>query len=490
MRSTRSLGWIAGVAALAVLVSPAVGAAQEKSAAGKVPVTTTSDEARQLYLKGRDLQEKLRGTDANRFFKDALVKDKEFALAHFALATSSGTAKEFFDSIKQAVAYAPKASEAERHIILGFDAGVRGDPAAQADHLKKLVAAFPNDERAHNQMGAYYFGRQEYAQAVEAYRKATAINPSFSQPYNQMGYAYRFLEKYPEAEAAFKKYIELIPNDPNPYDSYAELLMKTGRFDESIANYQKALKQDANFIASHIGIGNDYVFMGQGAKAREAFAKITAVARNDGERRTAHLWTATSYLHEGATDKALAELGKMAEIAKAGGDTPALSGDLNQMGDILREAGRHDDALARYKEAVDTMEKADVPADVKEGVRRNFVFEEGRVALAKKDLATAKAKGDAYAKQVAAKSIPFEVRQQHELAGLIAIEEKRFGDAVTSLQQSNQQDPRIVYLTALALQGKGEAAKARVTAGKAALFNGLNFNYGFVREKAKKLTTG
>ena len=64
--------------------------------------------------------------------------------------------------------------------------------------------------------------------------KATAINPSFSTPYNQLGYAYRFLEKFPEAEDAFKKYTQLIPDDPNPYDSYAELLMKMGRFDESI----------------------------------------------------------------------------------------------------------------------------------------------------------------------------------------------------------------------------------------------------------------
>lgn len=40
-----------------------------------------------------------------------------------------------------------------------------------------------------------------------------------------------------------------------------------------------------------------------------------------------------------------------------------------------------------------------------------------------------------------------------------------------------------------ALQGKVDAAKACETAGKAAAFNGLNFNYGFVREKAKKLAS-
>ena len=84
-----------------------------------------------------------------------------------------------------------------------------------------------------------YFGRQEYQKSIDHFVKATQINPSFSQPYNQMGYAYRFLEKYGEAETAFKKYVELIPTDPNPYDSYAELLMKMGRFDESIAHVQQ-----------------------------------------------------------------------------------------------------------------------------------------------------------------------------------------------------------------------------------------------------------
>jgi tetratricopeptide (TPR) repeat protein len=42
-----------------------------------------------------------------------------------------------------------------------------------------------------------------------------------------------------------------------PSYSYAELLMKTGRFEESIKNYEKALAVDPNFVASYIGIGND-----------------------------------------------------------------------------------------------------------------------------------------------------------------------------------------------------------------------------------------
>src|SRR6185436_14450375 len=267
---------------------------------------------------------------------------------------------------------------------------------------------------AHNQMAQALFGRQDYAAAIVEYKKATTLNPQFSQPYNQMGYAYRFMGQYPEAEQAFKKYIELIPGDPNPYDSYAELLMKTGRFEESIKNYEKALSVNPNFIASYIGIGNNY-------------AKLAAVARNDGEKLQAHFWTAMSYVHEGATDKALAEVEKMAAIDQAGKDLVALSGAQNQMGDILIEAGRIDEAAKKYQEQLVTIDKADAPAQVKEATHRQALFDEARVALARHDVAGAKAKAAAYATAVAAHKVPFEVRQTHELAGRIALEEKKPG---------------------------------------------------------------
>jgi tetratricopeptide (TPR) repeat protein len=453
----------------------------------KIPITTSSEEARQLYVKGRDLAEKLRATDARSLYEQAAAKDKTFALAHLGLANTAGTAKEFFDALEQAVALSAKVSEPEKLLIGGVDAAAKGDVDRQKASFTKLVAAYPNDERAHNLLGGYHFGRQEYAAAVAEYEKATAINPSFSQPYNQMGYAYRFLYKYPEAEKAFKKYIELIPGDPNPYDSYAELLMKMGRFEDSIQNYEKALAIDKNFVASWVGIGNNHMFMGHGDKAREAFARLTAIARNDGEKRLALFWNAMSYLHEGATDKAIAEIEKQAVIAKAAGDKATLSGDWNQIGDILLEAGRTDEALARYKDQVATMDAADVPAEVKEATRRQHLFDEARVALAKRDMAAAKSKAQAYAAAVSAKRIPFEMRQQHELAGRIALQEKNYAVAAAELEQANQQDPRALYLLAMALQGKGDAQKAQTVAARAADFNGLSATYAYVRGKAKAL---
>jgi tetratricopeptide (TPR) repeat protein len=457
-----------------------------ENAGDKIPITTSSEEARRLYLQGRDLFEKLRAADARTYFEQAVAKDKTFALAHLGLANTAPSAKSFFDSAKEAVALAPRTSEGEKLLIRGFDAGVKGDVGGQRNDLTKLTALYPRDERGQNALGQYYFGQQNYEAAIEAYKKATAIDPTFSQPYNQLGYAYRFLGKYAEAEQTFKKYTELIPDDPNPYDSYAELLMKMGRHDESIRNYEKALSLNKNFVASYIGIGNNQMFMGKGDEARATLARLAGVARNDGELRQAHFWTAVSYVYEGATEKALAEVEKMQAIAEKGGDVAALSGDQNLMGDILLESGQPDKALPLYRKTVETMERANVPAEVKEATRRNLLYDETRSALAKSDLAAAKAKSAAYAQAVATKKIPFEVRQSHELAGRIAIAEKSYAAAVQELEKASPRDPRVLYLLAVALQGKGDAARAKEVCAQAANFNELGVNYAYVRTKARE----
>jgi lipopolysaccharide biosynthesis regulator YciM len=133
---------------------------------------------------------------------------------------------------------------------------------------------------------------------------------------------------------------------------------------------------------------------------------------------------------------------------------------------------------------------SDVAPPVKEATHRQALFDEARVALARSDLASAKAKAVAYSTAVAVKTIPFEVRQSHELAGRIALAEKSYAAAVAELRQANQQDPRVVYLTAVALQGTGDLQAAKEASLRAADFNGLSNTYGYVRAKARAMSTG
>jgi tetratricopeptide (TPR) repeat protein len=475
--------------ACAVLASAATieAAPRPEARTDKVPITTGSEDARALYLKGRTLFENLRATDARKLFEAAVAKDASFALAFVGLANTAQSPRDFFGALEHAVALADKVSEPERLIIRGLDAGAKGQPRQQAALLGQLVQAYPKDERALTLLANFYFGQQDYARSIATFNQVHAIDPSFAPAYNLLGYAYRAVEKYQDAEATFKKYTELIPGDPNPYDSYAELLMKVGRFDESIAGYQKALAIDPNFVASYIGIANDYMFSGRGGDARKTLAKLTQVARSDGERRQALAWTAESFIHEAAWDQALGEIDKMMAIADKTGDLGQRANDQNFRGNTLLEANRPDDAAAAFIAQLEASDKSGLPAEVKAAARRNGLYDQARVALARRDLATAKARNQDYAKQVAAKQIPFEVRQQHELAGMIALADAKPKVAAAELAQANQQDPRVLYLFAVALSGSGDAARARALARKAVEFNGLSLNYGYVRGKAKDL---
>ena len=60
---------------------------------------------------------------------------------------------------------------------------------------------------------------------------------------------------------------------------------------------------------------------------------------------------------------------------------------------------------------------------------------------------------------------------------------------MAELAQANQQDPRVLYLLAVAHQAAGDPVKAKQAGVQAADFNGLSPNYGYVRGKAKAMVT-
>ena len=469
--------------------NPAVAATSE-SGSGKIPVTSSSDEARKEFLAGRDLAEKLRITDSIQHYDKAIALDPTFAAAELNRATSSPTAKEFFDHLKKAVSLADKASKGERLLILGTEAGANGNAAKQKEYLEELVGAYPNDERAHFALGGYYFGQQDYTRAIEHYKKATEINPTYSTAFNILGYAYRQAGDYTNAEEAFKKYITLIPQDPNPYDSYAELLLKVGRFDESIAQYRKALEIDSNFVNSHFGIAADLMYQGKHDEAQAELQKLLGKARTDGERRTALFGMTVVDADNGKLDQALSEADKQYALGEKSGDIPNMTGDLQLKAIIMLEKGKFDEAKDLFTRALKMTLDSNQSQEIKDNATLFSHFNLARVALGKKDLATAKNEAEAFQKGAATNNAN-QQKQVHSLNGMIALEEKDYNKAIAELAQANQQNPYDLYRQCQAYQGKGDNAKAKEFCKKAAEFNTLpQMNLAFVRARAAKIAKG
>lgn len=454
----------------------------------QVALTTASDEARTLFVRGRELSEQLRAYDARKLFEQAAAKDPAFAMAHYYLALSSPTPKEFLGHLNEAVTLSSKASEGERLTILALQALANADSKKSLEHSQELVAKYPRDARAQTQLGFAYSNQQEFDKAVSQLTKATELDPRYAPAYNSLGYAYMPQGMYAEAETAFKKYIELVPNDPNPYDSYAEMLMRTGRFDESIAQYQKALSVDPHFSNSYIGIASNLMFQGKHDDAAAQAQKLYDAARDDGDRRTAMLGRTVIYVDQGRTIMAIREMEKLYGLDARHGDTAAMSADAYQMGDILLGGGQTDEARKRYRQSLALIQGSGLSAELKDNAKLADHYNLARVALAKRDTATATKEAQQYISGAEATHDVGRIRQGHELAGTIALRARDFDKAVDELGQADQQDPYILYTLATAYQGKGDAAKAKELAKRAADMHILpTIRYALVRTKATKM---
>jgi tetratricopeptide (TPR) repeat protein len=469
--------------------SNSTAAASPSSNNGKLPITTASEEAKKEFLQGRDLAERLLVHDSIQHFDKAIALDSNFASAELGRANSSPTAKEFFDHLKRAVSLADKASEGEKLLILAGEAGANGDVTKQKEYLDKLVAAYPNEERVHFNLGGYYFGQQDYGQAIEQYKKATELNPNYSTAYNILGYAYRQNGDYPNAENAFKKYIELIPNDPNPYDSYGELLLKMGKYEDSIAQYRKALSIDPNFVNSHFAISAALIYLGKPDEAAAELQKMIGKARSDGERRTALFGMAVADVDSGKLDKALEDMDREYAVGEKINDIASMTGDLQTKGTILLEMGKFDEAKDLFERVFKLTQDSTLSQEIKDNAKLFHHFNLSTVALGKKDSATAKTEAEEFRKGAEASKNPAQIRQAHQLAGMIALAEKDYDKAITEFEQTGQQNPQNFYRLCQAYQGKGDNAKAKEFCTKAAGFNSLpQLNYAFIRTKAQKMT--
>ena len=453
---------------------------------GKVPITTSSAEAKTEYEQGRTLVDNLKITDAAPHFQKAVELDPSFALAELALANSSPTGTAFFEHLNKAVALADKASNGEKLLIVAAQAGANGDVKGQQADLQQLVSAYPNDERAHFALGTFYFGQNQIPQAIEEFQKATTLNPSYASAFNLLGYSYRQNVNYPDAEKAFQRYIELIPKDPNPYDSYAELLLKMGRFDDAITQYRKALEIDPNFINAHQGIAMALLYQGKPDQAVAELANIDKKARTDGERRTGLFALTVVHLDTGKLQKALDDAQAQYDLGKKTNDVGAMAFDKAMMGTIYLEMGKPDQAKKEYEEGVALVQASNLSPEIKNNSQLVLHYNLARVAVAKKDFATAKKEADAYREGASTSKNPNQLQNSHELDGIIALAGKNWDTAIAELGRANPQNPQDMYRICVAFKGKGDSAKAAEYCTKAAEFNSLpNQNYAWVRVKAK-----
>lgn len=451
----------------------------QKGQSKEMPITA-SKEALTLFLEGRTKADNLE--DPGTLFDQAREKDPNFAFAYLFGARNN---REFRANLAKAVELADKASPGEREWILAAVAQSNGDLVGRKAHLDQLMKLHPGDKRVHEIMGLYHRSIGDEQTAMRHFADAIKMDAKYAPAYNDIGYSYLNLGKYAEAESAFKNYIRLIPKNPNPYDSYAELLMKMGKYDQSIVQYNKAIEIDPKFVSAHRGVGNNYDYKGEHAKARESYQRMADGARTAFQRDQAMLSIVNSYVAEGHVDKALEANEMRRATAEKAGDIQMLIGIHVTAGFILIESGRLDDATKQLAKADQLRDDPSLPVQLAPNRRFGKMMANARLLIAREDFAAARSQLNDVKQHLTTLKNPNFERAYNGGVGLLELKQKNYPAALEAFSKADPNDASVLYYMAEAYEGAGNTKQASRLYGKVADWNDLDTTgHALVRTRA------
>lgn len=265
---------------------------QEKNSLAKK--ITSDTEAYHTYLRGRYWWNKRTKEGFERgiqYFRKAIARDPEFALAYAGLSDSyyllAGT---------------------------GFAGMAPRDafPQAKAAALKAMEID-PTLAQAHASMASIFSSEWNWEAAGKEYRKAIELNPSYATVRQWYAFYLASMGRLDEALIEGMKARDLDPLSIIINRDLGLLFSYAGQLDRAIEQYEKTLEIDPDFALAHQGLGRAYLQKGMSREAVEQIEQAMRLAPDNPAMRgaLAHVYGATGQL-----EKARALLAELLGMAK------------------------------------------------------------------------------------------------------------------------------------------------------------------------------
>jgi len=304
-------------------ISRGVGLSERKINATRLritDVTTTSMDAYNFFLRGREDKEKFYFDDARRFLEKAVETDPTFALAYCYLADVHnvlGNTKGRDEAIKKAKELSKRATAKGRLFIeAAYATHIERDSEKKFRIIKELAKKFPKEKRAHYDLGLEYKGRGLFNEAVGEFNQALELDPGYGYAINELAYTYSHMGNFEKAIEYFEKYSSVSPGDANPLDSMAEMYLRMGKLDEAIAKYDEALEVKHDF-GSDWKIAYIYALKENYTESLRWIGQFMARASSPGAKAEGYVWKGFYHYWLGNFDQALTELRRAEEMAQS-----------------------------------------------------------------------------------------------------------------------------------------------------------------------------
>jgi TolB-like protein/Flp pilus assembly protein TadD len=229
---------------------------------------TENTEAYQLYLKGRLNWNKYTEEGfkkAIEYYKQALQKDPNYALAHAGLASS--------------------------YIQIGTDFGSpkENSPKAKA-YATKALELDDTLAEAHSALGTYYlFFEWNFPLAERELKRAIALNPSYPDVHHYYCHLLESQGRHDEGIAEMKRGLELDPLSLLIGEELGWAYYHARRYDEAVQQVQKTMELDLGFLLNYLTLSQIYEQMGRNNEAIAQVQKLMSLPGGDWPESLAEL---------------------------------------------------------------------------------------------------------------------------------------------------------------------------------------------------------
>jgi serine/threonine-protein kinase len=263
---------------------------EEKKQLARRP--TEDVEAYRLYMKGRHFWNQRTGDALQKgigYFRQAIDRDPAYALAYSGLADAYGTQGVFYHQFAPPSATLPLAREAAM-------ASLELDPALGEAHQSLAFVRLYYD--------------WDWASAEHEFKRALELNPADTNAHHQYSHYLLALGRFDESLAEAQRAVEQDPLSPVMSTHLGEHYNLTGEPDRAVEQLKRALELNPRFPIAHMLLGEAYLQKRLYPEAEREFQSVADVFAG-----TSRVQSALARVHAlaGRRREALRDLEELAE---------------------------------------------------------------------------------------------------------------------------------------------------------------------------------
>jgi serine/threonine protein kinase/tetratricopeptide (TPR) repeat protein len=328
-------------------IAQGVGITREKIASADLDIsefTTTSIEAYNYFIKGRE-------DFYDQYIKDAITRlekavelDTNFAMAYLYLGYTyynlANDRKKGIECFEKAKALSETVTEKERFLIeAAYVENVEGITEKWLEILNTVVEKYPREKQAHVELCEYYRNAEMFPEVIKHAEIILALDPFRGDAYEELAFAYVSTGNDEKALEYLRQGLAAIPGDARMNLTAGQFYVKMGKIDDAISKFKDALdiKPDftiENFLAYAYAMKEDY------EEAIYWCGKFSTKNLSENIKAKGYWFSGFYYFWLGNYDQAIEDLQKAWDMVNESGNRDFMSEFL--MGYFYYEKGEWD----------------------------------------------------------------------------------------------------------------------------------------------------